>query len=55
MNTICYDFYYTVNKIRDENKKIDNQFENDDNDFIDKNDLITPNHYVGNEKKIMKN
>ena len=42
-----YDLYNTVIKVRDENKDIDNQYENDDNDYIDINDFISPNHYVG--------
>ena len=44
-----YDLYYTVIKVRDreENKDIDNQHENGDNDYIDINDFITPNHYIG--------
>ena len=41
MNLIYYDLYYTIIKTRDENKDIDNHYENDCNDFI------TPNHYVG--------
>ena len=45
MNIKYYDFYYTVIKKRDENKDIDNQYE-DDNNF---NDIITPNHYIGNK------
>ena len=40
MNIKYYDIYYTVIKVRDENKDIDNQYEDDYNDFI------TPNHYV---------
>ena len=32
MNTNYYDLYYTVIKTRDENKDIDNQYENDEND-----------------------
>ena len=40
-NINYYDLYYTVVKVRDENKDIDNQYEDDYNDFI------TPNHYVG--------
>ena len=46
MNIKFYDLYYTVIKVRDENKDIDNQFENDDNDYINFNDVV-PNHYVG--------
>ena len=41
MNINYYDLYFTVIKVRDENKDIDNQYEDDYNDFI------TPNHYVG--------
>ena len=40
-----FDFYYTVIKIRDENKNIDNQYKNDENDYIDINDFV-PNYYV---------
>ena len=47
MNINYYDLYYTVIKVRDENIDIDNQYENDDNDYIDINDFITPNHYIG--------
>ena len=41
MNINHYDLYYTVIKVRDENKDIDNQYEDAYNDFI------APNHYVG--------
>ena len=47
MNINYYDLYNTVNKVRDENKDIDNQYENDFNDYIDINDFIAPNHYIG--------
>ena len=47
MNINYHDLYYTVIKTRGENKNIDNQYENDENDYIDINDYITPNHYVG--------
>ena len=47
MNINYHDLYYTVIKIRDENKNIDNQYDNDDNDYIDINDFISPNQYVG--------
>ena len=47
MNINYYDLYYTVIKTRDENKNIDNQYENDENAYIDINDYITPNHYIG--------
>ena len=48
MNIIHYDLYYTVIKTRNENKNIDNQYEDDYHDYIDINDfIIKPNHYVG--------
>ena len=50
LNIKYYDLYYTVIKTRDENKDIDNQYEKDDNDYININDFITPNHYVGIKK-----
>ena len=46
MNNIYYDLYYTVIKVTDENKDIDNQYENDDNGYINFNDIV-PNHYIG--------
>ena len=51
MNINYYDLYNTVIKVRDENSNIDNQYEDDDNDYIDINDLINPNHYVGNKPR----
>ena len=47
MNIKYYDFYYTVIKTRDINKIRDIQYENDENDYININDFITPNHYIG--------
>ena len=47
LNTKYYDLYYTVIISKDENKDIDNQYENDDNNYIDMKDFITPNHYIG--------
>ena len=46
MNINYYDLYYTVIRIRDENKDIDNQYENDYNDYINFNDIV-PNHCIG--------
>ena len=46
MNINYYDLYYTVIKIRDENKDIDNQYDNDENDYINFHDFITPNHNI---------
>ena len=55
MNINSYDLYYTVIKVTDENKEIDNQYENDENDYINFNDIV-PNQYMGIKKnsKIMK-
>ena len=47
MNFNYYDLYYTVIKVRDGNKNIDNQYQNDENEYINFNDFITPNHYIG--------
>ena len=47
MNINYFDLYYTVIKTRYENKDIDNQYENDNNDYIDINDFISPIHYDG--------
>ena len=41
-----YDLFYTVIKVRVENMDIDNQHEDDDNDYINFNDIV-PNQYVG--------
>ena len=46
-NINYYDLYNTVIKVRDENRDIDIQNENDENDYIDINDFITPHHYIG--------
>ena len=48
MNINYYDLYYTVIKARDENKDIDNQYENDENVYININDII-PNHNISPE------
>ena len=48
MNIYYTDMFYTVIKTRDENKNIDNQYENDYHDYIDINAfVITPNYYIG--------
>ena len=56
MNINYYDFYYTVIKTRDENKNIDNQYEDDYHDYIDINNfIITPNHYIGRKNNTISN
>ena len=47
MNIKYFDLYNTVIKVRDENRNIDYQYENDENDYINFNDFITSNHYIG--------
>ena len=56
MNIKYYDLYYNVIKVRDENKDIDNKIEDDYNDYINHQDFITPNHYIGikKNKEILK-
>ena len=46
MNINYYDLYYTVIKVRNESKDKDNQYENDENDYINFNDIV-PNHHIG--------
>ena len=50
MNINYYALYYTVINDRDEKKDIDNQYENVYNDYINFNDFINPNHYIGIKK-----
>ena len=50
MNINYYDLYFTVIKTRDKNKDIDNQYEKDDNDNINFNEFVTPNHHIGIKK-----
>ena len=49
MNINYYDLYYTVIKTRDENMDIDNQYENNENDYINFNDFILPNQRISRE------
>ena len=44
MNINYFDLYYTVIKNRDEKEISDNKY---DNDYINFNDFITPNYYIG--------
>ena len=46
MNINYHDLYFTVFKVRDENKDIDYQNENDENDYINLNDIVS-NHHIG--------
>ena len=53
MNINYYDLYYTVIKTRDEKNNLDSQYENDENDYINFNDFIIPNHNIS-RKTILK-
>ena len=43
MNINYYDLYYTTIKTREEDKDINNRYQNDDNDYIRLNNVIIPN------------
>ena len=45
MNINYFDLYNTVIKTRDENKDIDNQYENDNNEYVNFKDIL-PNHNI---------
>ena len=55
ININHYDLYYTVIKNRDEKGDVDNQYENNENDYINFNDIV-PNHYIArkNNKEILR-
>ena len=55
MNINYYDLYYTVIKTKGKNKDIEIQYENDENGYINFNDFVTPNHYIGrkNDNEIL--
>ena len=47
MNINCYDFNYSVIKIRDDKENVENKNEKDFNNFND----IVPNRYTGRKKE----
>ena len=49
MNNNYFDLYYTVIKTRDENKNTDIQYDYDENDYINFNDFIIPDHNISRE------
>ena len=55
MNINYYDLFYTVTKNCDESKIVDDKYENNEIDYINGNDSITPNHYIGrkNDSQIL--
>ena len=54
MNINHTDLYYTVIKTRDENKNIDNQYENDYHDYFDINDFLMPLNYTPSHETILR-
>ena len=50
MNINCYDLYYTVIKNRDKKNNVDDKYENNENVYINSNDIINCNHYNGRKK-----
>ena len=42
-----YYLYYTVNKNTDDKEIVNNKNEDDENDYINYIELISPNHYIG--------
>ena len=49
MNNNYYNLYYTVIRCRDESRDKDNQYENDESDYIIFIDFIFPNHNISRE------
>ena len=47
MDNNYYDLYYTVIRNRDENKVVNDKYENNETDYIDFTDFIKPNRYIG--------
>ena len=47
MSIKYYDLFYTVIKNRDEKENVDDKYENNENDYINSNNFITPTHYIG--------
>ena len=46
MNINYYNFYYTVSKNRKEKEIVNEKNENNEIDYVNFNDFITPNHYI---------
>ena len=52
MNFIYYDLYYTVIRNKDEKEIVNEKYEDNGNDYINFDNFITPNHYMGRKIKI---
>ena len=46
MNINYYDLFYTVIKNRNEKGDVEEQYDNNENDYINFNDFIIPNHNI---------
>ena len=46
MNIKYYNLYYTAIKNRDDKESVKNKYEDNENDYINYEDFITPNQYV---------
>ena len=59
INKYC-DFCYTIIKNKDDNEIdneiVDDKFEDKENDYLNLDNFITPNHYIGrkNDKEVLK-
>ena len=42
-----YDLYQTVIKNRDDKENVNDHYENNENDYYNYDEIITPNHYIG--------
>ena len=53
MNSIFYDLSYTVIKNKDENKVLNDKFEDIENDYLINNGIVF-NHYIGRKNNNVK-
>ena len=49
MNVNYYDLFYTVIKNRDYKEIVNDEYENNENDYVNHDNFITPNHYKGSK------
>ena len=46
MNSKYYELNYTVTKNRDDKEKVNDQYEDFEDEYVSFNDFITPNHNI---------
>ena len=51
LNNNLNDLYYTVLKKRDEKEIVNDKHENNEKDYFNYEDFITPNHYSGRKNE----